>query len=88
MIKWTYEQMDVFTYWVEITDEYGNKLFQESTISSPAFSILKEILTNYLFARKINNSNTIFNYDNLSSEDQMDLKMCCIYKLEDGLDDN
>ena len=87
MIRWVYEQMDMFTYWFEIRDEHGRKIYPNSTISSPAISILKEILTDYLFAKEINNTDKIFNYDDLSKEDQMDIRVCCIHKLEDSEND-
>lgn len=84
MIKWYYEQMDMFTYWIEIKDEYGNKLYSESTISAPAMAILKEILTDYIFAREIDRTDRIFNYDELSEDDKMDLRTLVIHKLEDA----
>lgn len=79
--------MNMFTYWIEIRGEHGELLYPKSEISAPAISILKEILTDYLFAMKINNTDSIFNYDKLSQEDQMDLKTLVIHKLEDA-DDN
>lgn len=85
MIKWTYEQMNMFTYWVEIRGEYGELLYPKSLISAPAMAILKEILTDYLFAMKINNTDSIFNYEELSPEDRMDLLTMSIHKLEDCL---
>lgn len=83
MIRWSYEQLDLFTFWIEIQDEYGRKLYPSSTISSPAFSILSEVLTDYLFAKEIYSNNKIFNYDDLCPEEKMDLQMCCLSKLED-----
>jgi len=87
MIKWAYEQMNLMTFWFEIQDKYGHKIYPASNVSAPAMSILKEILTDYVFAKKIYNTNTIFNDDKLTPEDQMDIKMCCINRLED-IDDN
>jgi len=84
MIKWIYEQMDMFTYWLEIRGEYNELLYPKSIISAPAMAILKEILTDYLFAREIDKTDKIFNYDNLSEEDKMDLKTLVIHKLEDA----
>lgn len=75
--------MNMFQYWVEIRGEYGELLYPKSIISSPAMAILKEILTDYLFARKINESESIFTYDELSPEDRMDLLTMSIHKLED-----
>jgi len=84
MIKWMYEQMDMFNFWLEIRGEYNELLYPKSIISAPAFSILREILTDYLFAREIDKTDRIFNYDNLSEEDKMDLKTLVIHKLEDA----
>jgi hypothetical protein len=83
MIKWEYEQMDMFTYWIQIEDKYGRKIYEHSNVSSPVMSLLKEILTDYTFALHINKTNSVFNYDNLSSEDKMDLKLFSLTKLED-----
>lgn len=80
--------MDMFTYWVEIRGEHGELLYPKSNISAPAMAILKEILTDYLFAMEINNTDSIFNYDGLSQEDQMDLRTLVIHKLEDADNDN
>lgn len=81
MIRWEFEQMDLWTYWVEIKNEYGEKLFKESNMSSPCFSILKELLSDYLFAKKIYSK--IFDFDNINPEDRMDLSICCLTKLEE-----
>lgn len=84
MIKWIYESMDVFSFWFEIQDEYGQPIYKGSIISSPAMSLLKEILSDYQFAKDINNTEKIFDYDDLSPEDKMDLKLITIHKLEDA----
>jgi len=83
MIKWTYEQIDMWTYRFTIRDEFRNPIYGEMEISSPAFSILSEILTDYVFAMEINKTDKIFNFDELSKEDQMDLKIASLHKIED-----
>jgi hypothetical protein len=83
MIRWSYEQMDMFNYWLEIRGEYNELLYPKSIISSPAMTILREILLDYLFARLIDRTDRVFNYDGLSSEDKMDIKTLVIHKLED-----
>ena len=83
MIRWTYEQVNVWTYKFIIEDEFGNPIYAESEISSPAMSILLEILMDYKFALDINHSTKIFNFNELSNEDQMDLMIASIHKLED-----
>jgi hypothetical protein len=88
MIRWNYEQMNMFTYWVEIRGEYNELLYPKSIISAPAMAILKDILTDYLFALQINHTNTIFNYEELSPEDRMDLLTMTIHKLEEEDNDN
>lgn len=85
MIKWTYEQMNLFTYWFEVKDEYGRIIYEDKNVSSPVMSILKEVLTDYTFALKIHKTNKLLNrYDNLSPEDRMDLKLISLMKLEDA----
>jgi len=88
MIKWQYEQMDMFRYWFEIKDEYGNNIYPYSIISAPAMSILKEMFTDYAFAKEINKTDKIFDMDYLSPEDKMELKVVSIHKLEDADNDN
>jgi len=88
MIKWNYERMDMFSYWLEIRGEHNELLYPKSIISAPAFAILKEILSDYIFARKIYTTDAIFDYENLDKEDQMDLKTLVIHKLEDADNDN
>lgn len=83
MIRWSYEQMNMFEYWVEIRGEHGEMLYSKSIISAPAMVILVEILTDYLFAMRISSTDSIFNYDELSSDDRMDLLTMTIHKLED-----
>jgi len=83
MIKWRHDQINLWTYVFTIEDEFGNPIYGEMEISSPAFSILLEILTDYVFAMEINNTNKIFNFDELSKEDQIDLKIVSIHKVED-----
>jgi len=73
----------MFQFWVEIKGEYGERLYPKSILSAPAMSILNEILTDYLFAKEIYKTEKVFNYDNLSAEDRMDLKTLVIHKLED-----
>lgn len=87
MIKWNYEQIDLWTYSFEIKDEYDNPIYPKSEISAPALPILIEILSNYCFARDINGTDKVFNFDGLSPEDKMDLKLASIHKLEDIEDD-
>ena len=83
MIKWKYERIDLWTYSFEIKDEYGNSIYPKSEISAPALPILIEILSDYYFARDINGTDKVFNFDGLSPEDKMDLKLASIHKLED-----
>jgi len=88
MIKFMYEQVSMFTFWFEIRGNYGELLYPKSTISAPAMSIIKEILTDYLFAREINNNTSkIFNNESLSPEEQIDLLTIIIHKLEDADND-
>jgi len=83
MIKWSYRQIHLWTYKFIIKDEFGNPIYAESDISSPAMSILLELLSDYQFAIEINKTTKVFNFDELSKEDQMDLKVASIHKLED-----
>lgn len=83
MIKWSYYQRDLWTYRFNIYDEYGNRIYREWEISAPAFSIILEVLSDCEFALEINGTDKAFNMDGLSEEDQMDLKVASIHKLED-----
>jgi hypothetical protein len=85
MIRWKAEQVGVFEYWFRIEDEFGSPHWMDgSQISTPAFSILKEIMSDYVFAKKINRTETLFKYDGLSSDDRMELSLITITKLEDA----
>jgi hypothetical protein len=84
MIKWIYKQFDLWTYTFTLMDEFNRPIYlKESEISAPAMPILKEILTDYLFAKKINNIEEIFKFDILSKDDQMELMLASLQKLED-----
>jgi len=83
MIKWKYEQINLWTYKFTVLDAFDNPIYAESEISAPAMSILKEILSDYLFAVEINKDDKIFNFNELSPEDRMDLMTVSIHKLED-----
>ena len=80
--------MNLWEYWLEIRGEHNELLYPKSIISAPAMSILKEILTDYLFAREIDKTDRIFKYEELSQEDRMDLLTMVIHKLEDAENDN
>jgi hypothetical protein len=84
MIKWKYKQFDLWTYTFTLKDEFNRPIYlKESEISAPAMPVLKEILTDYLFAKKINGTKKIFKFEKLSQDDQMELMLASIQKLED-----
>jgi len=81
MIRWTYQQTNLWTYKLNIEDEFGNLIYKEWEVSSPTMSILLEVLSDYSLAMKINK--TVFDIDRLNSDDQMDLSILSLHKLED-----
>ena len=83
MIHWSYIQESLWTYKLNIDDDFGNPIYRVLDISLPTLPILLEVLSDYSFALKINRSNKIFGMNDLSSEDQMDLVVASIHKLED-----
>jgi len=82
MLRWTFRRTAWQSYEFVLMDEFKLKQFPISEVSLPMMPYLVEILTDVLFARKINSDKT-FNLDKLSDEDQMDLLMVSIWKLED-----
>ena len=87
MIRWSARQIGPFQYSFQIEDEYYHPIFTQSDISSPAFSILTEILMDYKFAISINKFNTMLKFQDLNSDDRMDLSIISLYKIEDADDD-
>ena len=83
MIRWSYTQENFWTYRLNIEDEFGNHIYKEWDVSAPTLSILLEVLSDYQFALKINKTNKVFSMDGLSEEDQMDLRVASLHKLED-----
>ena len=81
MIRWTYRQEDLWTFQLNINDEFGNHVYKEWEVSAPAMSILLEVLSDYSFAITINQ--TVFDIEGLNADDQMDLSVVSIHKLED-----
>lgn len=81
MIRWSYTQQDWWTYKLDIDDEFGNSIYTEWEVSSPVMSILLEVLTDYSFAIRINK--TVFDIERLNADDQMDLSLLSLHRLED-----
>ena len=81
MIRWFYKQEDLWTYKLSIGDEFGNLVYTEWEVSSPVMSMLLELLMDYSFAMKINK--TVFDLETLNADDQMDLSLLSLHKLED-----
>ncbi|MFW6173795.1 MAG: hypothetical protein ACOC5T_08625 [Elusimicrobiota bacterium] len=87
MIRWSYRQENLWTYKLNIEDEHGNAIYKEWEVSSPTMSIILELLSDYMFALDINKDDKVFDIEGLGPEDQMDVKIASIHKLEDADND-
>lgn len=83
MIKWKFERVDLWQYKFQINDEFNTPIYFPSKISLPAMPIIIQILTDYLFAKEINNQDKIFDIEGLNKDDQMDILLVSLSKIED-----
>ena len=82
VVRWAFQRNSWQNYKFIATDEYGITQSSVSTINIFMKPYIDELLTDIIFARKLYGSKA-FKIDKLSKDDQMDLLLVCLLKLED-----